>query len=632
MSLLETYLRDIRRIYESGEGVAETSYYPALSNLLNEAGKTLRPRVHAVIQLRNRGAGLPDGGLFTEDQVRNEPGDGQIAFLPARGAIEVKPIADDAFVTAGGEQVSRYWNRYRQVLVTNLRDFVLVAQDDGGRAVELERYRLAADEAGFYDILYHPQRAQTEQGQRFAGFLKRVMLHGAPLATPQDLAWLLAAYARDALARTERADLDALRILREDLESALGLTFQGERGDHFFRSTLVQTLFYGLFSAWVLWCKERSRGAGDRFDWRLASWHLRVPMIGAIYARLAIASRLTSLDLAEVLDWTGAALNRVDRAAFFERFEEDAAVQHFYEPFLHAFDPELRKQLGVWYTPREVVEYMVERVDSVLRTELNRPDGLADPGVYVLDPCTGTGSYLVAVLKKIHANLTSGGADALTAADVKQAALERVFGFEILPAPFVIAHMQVGLYLRGLGVPLAGDGRERAGIYLTNALTGWEAPDGPQQRLEFPELELERDAAERVKRETPILVVIGNPPYNGYAGVAVHEERDLVDAYRKVERVRRPQGQGLNDLYVRFFRMAERRVVEMTGAGVVCYISNYSWLDGLSFTGMREHYLNAFDAIWIDSLNGDKYRTGKVTPDGKPDPSIFSTDWNREGI
>src|SRR5438105_7131175 len=110
------------------------------------------------------------------------------------------------------------------------------------------------------------------------------------------------------------------------------------------------------------------------------------------------------------------------------------------------------------------------------------------------------------------------------------------------------------------------------------------------------------------------------------------EEHDLTNAYRTTKRAPAPQGQGLNDLYVRFFRMAERRIVERTGQGVVCFISNYSWLDGLSHTGMRERYLEAFDKIWIDNLNGDKYRTGKLTPDGEPDPSVFSTETNREGI
>ena len=135
-----------------------------------------------------------------------------------------------------------------------------------------------------------------------------------------------------------------------------------------------------------------------------------------------------------------------------------------------------------------------------------------------------------------------------------------------------------------------------------------------------------------MKQDRPILVILGNPPYNGFAGMAVEEERELSEAYRTTRRVRRPEGQGLNDLYVRFFRMAERRIAEKTGRGVVCFISNYSWLDGLSFTGMRERYLEAFDAVRVDCLNGDKYKTGKVAPDGTPDPSIFSTGGDPVGI
>ena len=199
-----------------------------------------------------------------------------------------------------------------------------------------------------------------------------------------------------------------------------------------------------------------------------------------------------------------------------------------------------------------------------------------------------------------------------------------------MPAPFVIAHLQIGLTMQGLDAALAEDGTERAGVFLTNALAGWE----PQatEPLPFPELEEERDRAERVKQDRPILVILGNPPYNGFAGMAVDEERALSEAYRTTRLVRPPGGQGLNDLYVRFFRMAERRIAEKTGQGVICFISNYSWLDGLSFTGMREHYLEAFDAIRIDCLNGDKYKTGKVAPDGSPDPSIFSTEGDPVGI
>ena len=129
---------------------------------------------------------------------------------------------------------------------------------------------------------------------------------------------------------------------------------------------------------------------------------------------------------------------------------------------------------------------MVARVDAALRQELDIPDGLADPRVFVLDPCCGTGAYLVEVVRKIAETMAESGGDALMGDDLKRAAMGRVFGFEILPAPFVVAHLQMGLLLKNLGAPLAADRDERAGIYLTNALTGWEPPKGPKQHFMYP--------------------------------------------------------------------------------------------------------------------------------------------------
>lgn len=464
-------------------------------------------------------------------------------------------------------------------------------------------------------------------------YLKRVMLHGAPLSRPKDLAGFFASHAREALMRVEAAspgEVPALDQLRSAMGEALGVGFEGERGEHFFRSTLVQTLFYGVFSAWVLWSRRTPAESAERFDWRLAAYMLNVPMIGALFEQLAMPSRITALGLGEVLDRLSEVLNRVEREAFFRNFNEEDAVQYFYEPFLEAFDPDLRKQFGVWYTPTEVVRYMVETTDRALREDLGIEDGLADDRVYVLDPATGTGSYLVEVLRRIERTLDEKGEGALAGQDLKKAATERVFGFELLPAPFVVAHLQLGLLLQDFGAPLVN--QERAGIYLTNALTGWEPSDRAKAALPFPELEEEREAAEAVKREREILVILGNPPYDGFAGVAVDEERDLSGAYRETRRAPKPKGQGLNNLYVRFFRMAERKIVEETGRGLVCFISQYSWLDGLSYPGMRERYLQAFDELRIDCLNGDSYKTGKVAPDGRSDPSIFSTEANPEGI
>ncbi len=625
---VEDYLTELRRVRATGGGTGELSYYPPLHNLLNAVGSTSRPQVYCVNQLAQQGAGHPDFGLYAAKQTqRGQPKQGQ---TPECGVVEVKPANDDAWLTAGSGQVSRYWDRYRLVLVTNTRDFVLLGEDSEGRPAKLETFRLAQSAAGFETRLQHPRAFARDVGAALGEYLSRALSHRASLAEPRDLAWLLASYARDGLARVEAAgDAPSLGAVRSALEEALGVRFEGDRGAAFFRSTLVQTLFYGVFSAWVLWSRQAPPPNGA-FDWRTAVWHLRAPVLRALFQQLSDPGRLQPLGLVEVLDWTAAALDRVDRAAFFARFNEGEAVPYFYEPFLEAFDPALRKQLGVWYTPAEVVRYMVARVDRALKDDLGIADGLAADNVYVLDPCCGTGAYLAETLKRIAANLKERGLGALTGARVKQAATQRVFGFEIMPAPFVVAHLQVGLTMQALDAPLSDDGNERAGVFLTNALTGWEPR--VQKPLPFPELEEERDRAERVKQDTPVLVILGNPPYNGFAGMAVDEERELSEAYRTTKRVRRPEGQGLNDLYVRFFRMAERRIAEKTGRGVVCFISNYSWLDGLSFTGMRERYLEAFDAIRIDCLNGDKYKTGKTTPDGDPDPSIFSTPEDTVGI
>ena len=567
-------------------------------------------------------------GLYSAKQVQGRsPRSGQI---PECGVVEVKPSDDDAWLIAESVQVGRYWSRYKLVLVTNTRDFVLLGEDSQGRATKLETFKLAESDEDFDRLIERPHTFASDIGVGLGEYLCRALSHNTTLAEPEDIAWLLASYARDGLARIEAAeDTPSLVFVRSALEEALGIRFKGARGEAFFHSTLIQTLFYGIFSAWVLWCRQ-PHPSQERFDWRLAVWHLRVPVLRALFQQIASPSQLHPFGLVEVLDWAAAALDRVDRMAFFMRFDEGQAVPYFYEPFLKAFDPALRKQLGVWYTPPEVVRYMVARVDMALRDDLHITDGLAAENVYVLDPCCGTGAYVSEVLRRIAQNVKDGGAGALTGARVKKAASERVFGFEIMPAPFVVAHLQVGITLQELDASLSEDGTERAGIFLTNALTGWEPT--VQKPLPFPELEEERDRAERVKQDTPVLVIMGNPPYNGFAGMAVDEERELSTSYRTTKCVRLPEGQGLNDLYVRFFRMAERRIAEKTGQGVICFISNYSWLDGLSFTGMRERYLQEFDAIRIDSLNGDKYRTGKVAPDGSPDPSIFSTASAPDGI
>ncbi len=341
MTPLETYLQEMRTIRSSG-AVPETAYYPALEALLSETGKKLKPKVKCVIHPGNRGAGLPDGGLFTEDQLRVGGDDPFRVMIPARGVLEAKSTNADAEKTANSDQVLQYWLRYRQVLVTNYRDFLLVGSDADGSQAILETYHLADNEAEFWRAAAHPRKTADLLGESFEEFLKRVMLYQALLAAPKDLAWFLASYAREARHRLDHSELDALANIRTALEEALGLSFDGKGGHHFFQSTLIQTLFYGIFSAWVIWDKATARtNRTARFDWRRPPSTSKCPS--------SVSSSTKSRNPANwkpctcPKSWIGlaAVLNRVDRAAFFRTFDQGKAVQYFYEPFLEAFDPEL---------------------------------------------------------------------------------------------------------------------------------------------------------------------------------------------------------------------------------------------------------------------------------------------------
>lgn len=615
------YFAEVRAVQATGAGVAETSYYPALFGLLNAVGATLKPRVYAVNHLSNLGAGIPDGGLFDASQLGRGAGEDALrGQLPSRGALEVKSPAEAVSDIATGQQVGKYLELYGLLLVTNLRGFALYRR---GQPTPLESIELAPDAASFRALLDNEQKRVAAAGS-LAEFLTRALQANAPLSTPEGVAWFLASYAREAKHRLSAAPLSELAPLRRALSEALDLSFSGEQGERFFRATLVQTLWYGLFSGWVL---HTERAPQEPFDWRTAAWELHLPVMQRLFSELANPSAQRSLNLTGLLDRTAATLARVDTAAFFARFQGDA-VQYFYEPFLAAYDPELRQQFGVWYTPREVVEYMVERVDRALREDLGLPLGLADPSVYVLDPATGTGSYLTAALRRILRTLREQPDwDDASLDDLRRAATERLFGFEIMPAPYVIAHLRMSQALAQAGAPLRPG--ERAATYLTNALTNWhETPP----RLPMPELQAEQDAAQHVKQAQPILVVLGNPPYSAFAGTSQAEEGGLIDAYKAgLVRDWGIRKFNLDDLYVRFFRVAERKIAG-GGRGIVCFISPSSYLSDPSFVVMRRTLLEVFDRLTVDNLNGDSRETGKRTPDGQPDPSIFSTPTNRAGI
>ena len=219
---IEAYFTELRLVRGSGGATDERSLYVPLANLLNAVGGALKPKVFCVQELADQGAGHPDFGLYTTHQVqKGKPKSGQ---KPERGVVEVKPVADDAWLTAASAQVNQYLQGYHSVLVTNARDFVLVGEDADGQLVQLETFRMADSASQFDAKLEHPRAFANEVGPGLGEYLMRVVSHAASLAEPRDVAWLLASYARDGLARVERSgDAPSLALLKSALEPVYDL-------------------------------------------------------------------------------------------------------------------------------------------------------------------------------------------------------------------------------------------------------------------------------------------------------------------------------------------------------------------------------------------------------------------------
>jgi Type ISP C-terminal specificity domain/N-6 DNA Methylase len=666
------FFRETLALYKSSS-TTERSYYPIIrelwSRLLEQRGLPFEVRAEtSERRTGGPGADLPDLALYDR---------GEFVAVFAEVKTTSVSVEEMAVSTERNDQVGRYLSQTGVVLLCNVRAVGLLACKPGyqrtATAVPLDQRELleTVDLWPTEDALKKGKPIEKDAIAALGELLERAVTEFAPVADPLSLARILARQARRA-----KADLperfESVASLLEDYRKALGLTFdlETEKGAEFFRSSLIQTAYYGLFAGWTLWHRAKD---GAAFRWDHMDTYLRIPFLGKLFYEFKHPDRLAELRLAPHLDRATATLGRVDRGAFFSRFSypslnEDrgddtrptAALTYFYEPFLEAFDPDLRKELGVWYTPPDIVRYQVRKVDQILRKHLSCPRGFADPRVVVLDPCCGTAAYLLEVVRRIAADIRSRGDESVLGAELLQAVSTRVIGFEILTAPFVIAQLQLFHVLSDVGATVTA--KHRPAVFLTNALAGWEGPE--QIKLNFPELQQEHEAARRVKRDAKIIVVLGNPPYNRFAGTALDEEADLVDHYkgirRRAKQVKKKgttdgtvvmvqvgesqlytrwgiRKQLLDDLYVRFFRLAEKRIGEKAEYGIVSLISNSSYLTGRSHPLMRESLLGNFHEVWIDNVNGDKYRTGKIIPAGLPgagtsDQSIFTTDHDASGI
>ncbi|MCY4054837.1 MAG: N-6 DNA methylase [Cyanobacteria bacterium MAG CAR4_bin_6] len=400
-----------------------------------------------------------------------------------------------------------------------------------------------------------------------------------------------------------------------------------------FADLQAQTATYGLFAA------RCGHPAGIPFTRQSAVFTKTTPFLQDVFGRIAGPGLDPSItwivdDLARLLDQADMAAVLED---FGQRSQREDPVVHFYEDFLKAYDPKLKEIRGVYYTPEPVVSYIVRSVDKLLRNQFGLPSGLAEmPSlgqkhrVFILDPAVGTGTFLREVIVQIRTTLERQGLAGAWPEYVKQHLLPRLFGFELLMAPYAVAHLKLALELgdQHQGLQL-GDG-QRLNVFLTNTLEG-----GHQQVqgvLLAHAIAREAASADGIKREKPVMVVIGNPPYSGHSanknpwinqllrGQGDHFSKGSyfhMDGQDLQER----NTKWLNDDYVKFIRFAQWRI-EKTGEGILAFVTNHSYLDNPTFRGMRRSLMETFDQIYLLDLHGNTRRREQA-PDGGRDVNVF---------
>lgn len=591
---LNQYIADIQQKMQRAEA-REHAYRPALQTLLD----ALKDDYEAVNDPKRSDAGAPDYIVFKGD-------------IPA-GFVECKDIGADLVRTEKSEQLQRYIDALPNLILT---DYVAFRWYVGGELRETATLGTVQD-----GRLTTSDQGRADVARLLQGFATQ---HTPTVQTAEELATRMAGMTRELARLIENSlpDSDSLKWQKNAFAETLLPNLTGKQ----FADLYAQTIAYGLFAARV-----RFTGDPQTFTLQNAFWGLpdTNPFLKGMFQQIApgLDPRVKWLanSLADLL--ARAAMEKRILPDFGRATRQQDPVVHFYETFLSAYDPTMREKRGVYYTPEPVVDYIVRSVDHLLKTRFNRPTGLADPQTLILDPAAGTGTFLYFVIQHIHETFAAQGQSGGWDQYVAQHLLKRIFGFELLLAPYAVAHMKLGIQLQDYGYQFQEP--QRLGIYLTNTLEGEKHPDQPH--LGFAGfITEEANAAERVKHDDPIMVVLGNPPYSGHSANPSRTPTgeftwigELVNDYYFVDG--QPLGERntkwLQDDYVKFIRFGQWRI-EKTGEGVLAFVTNHGYLDNPTFRGMRQHLMQSFSDIYVINLHGNS-RKKEVAPDGSPDQNVF---------
>ena len=613
MTTTTNYLNVIERELQTGNAT-EHSYRPMLQQFLDEWSQNFSPS--------------------TDYSITNEPR--RIAgnapdFLVRRGElslgwIETKPPGTNLDTEETSEQLQRYRKAFPNLILTDYLEFRLYSAGENCRSVRL------SDIDGATNRLINRNTDDTEVSLFLRAFFGAEPLR---IGRASDLARMLSGKAQllkaaiaELLQDTSNNELqNRLAAFREHLIADLS--------EADFADMMAQTITYSLFAA-------RCYHTHGTFNRTRA-----IEILDEIHPFLSqllwiSIQRLTQLHW--IIDPIAELLDLADMESIITDFgtegKQAGPIIHFYEDFLSDYDPDIRRQRGVYYTPEPVVSYIVQSVNTVLTNQFNLSDGLAHTGtvdvngtqlpkVHILDPAAGTGTFLRSVISQIYHTIITSGVAGAWQEYVPQHLLPRLHGFERMVAPYTMCHLTLTHQLAEFGYNLKAE--ERLNVYLTDTL---EVGDNRDELFIFAdEIAKEAESAATVKRDLPVMVIVKNPPYlaesgntgewitkllRGLDGDIPTEDYFEVDGRSLDER----NSKGLNDDYVKFIRFAQWRIAS-TGYGVLAFISNHGYLNNLTFRGMRQSLMKTFDAIYILDLHGNK-RTNEQPPDGGTDENVFN--------
>jgi predicted helicase len=610
--LLEQYLKNLTNTFQRGDA-REESYYTNLDELIKKTAAFLKVKnIDVTILPKKTEAGNPDFRIW----------DGKNHIT---GYIEAKdPSIANLDYTEGTEQLKRYCDTFPNVILTNFYEFRLyrggqrIAQAMIGRPIIARKLHTAPP---------------VENCDQFKDLFETFFSFSLPrVKSARSLAIELAKRTR--FLRDEVIAVEIEEDKTKGQKQIIGVfeAFKkyliGTLTERQFADLYAQTITYGLFAA-------RTRANGE-FNRRLAFDYIpnTIGILRDVFRFISLEEPPKSLqiiveDIAELLQVTD--VKKILHEYYSTGKGKDPII-HFYETFLSTYDPEIRERRGVYYTPEAVVGYIVRSIHSILKTHFGLSDGLASPEVKLLDPAGGTLTFPAAAIQLAAKEYITKYGEGGLHHWIKNHILPDFYAFELMMAPYAIGHLKMGFILDELGYSLADD--ERFKLYLTNTLEMEEI-----KQISIPgvsSLSEESHLAGKVKKEQPILVILGNPPYSGISSNVnewteklLKEDIDGCQSYYKVDN--EPLGEKnpkwLQDDYVKFLRFAQWKI-QKSGFGIVGMITNHGYLDNPTFRGMRQSLMKTFDEIYILDLHGNSLKKEK-TPNGGKDENVFDI---RQGV